>query len=192
MFSQLDKQISTFKPELIRRYIHARFILCFALLLFAFLGIVLTDINKDWSWNYWKFTAPVFAINCIILSWLYPASAKKSRLGRVKDSVLHWSGLIFIDLLVVQFVSAGLMSDPVAGLVMLISLAFATFLTGIYFDVSFIFIGLLLGLFAEASAFFDTYLSFRMLPIALIVIGVMYFFYHVAKKKLKKVIAKVE
>lgn len=180
-----------FKPHEIKRYLRYRLWVGLLLIVLAFIGVVLTDISKDWAWGYWKLIVPVFALVSIVLSWLHPATEKQSRLSRTRNNIFHWLGLILVDILIIQFVEIGLVSHFVAGLMILSSLALVTYLAGIYNDASFIVIGIFLGLIAEASAFVEEYLSFSILPIAIIFAAVCGYIYYRSQKRLQKMVAKL-
>ena len=183
--------LKNFKPSEIKRYLKYRLWIALLLVILAFIGVVLTDISRDWAWSYWKFIVPVYALFSIALSWLHPATEKQSRLARTRNAIFHWLGLVLVDILIIQFVEIGLVSPFVAGLTILTSLALATYLAGIYFDLSFIVIGIFLGLIAEASAFIEEYLSFSVLPIALIVAVICFYIYYHSHKQLKKSLAQL-
>ncbi len=101
----------------------------------------------------------------------------------VWHEVLHWAGLTLGVFLISRFVSIGLMGRFEAGLVVLSMLALTTFLAGIYIEVSFIFIGILLGFCAYSIAFLDQYLYAIMLP--LLALGAIAIFFLVYRKKKK-------
>ena len=40
-----------------------------AMLILAFLGIILTDLRTEGGWGYWKWTVPIYALMALWLSW---------------------------------------------------------------------------------------------------------------------------
>ena len=72
--------------------------------------------------------------------------------------LLHWIGLIATVFLVSRFVELGVFSRFLAGIVVLTLTAQAVFLAGIYIEKTFLFIGIVLGIFAWIVAFAVEYL----------------------------------
>ena len=76
----------------------------------------------------------------------------------VWQELLHWAGLMLAICLISYVVHIGLQNRFEASIEVLILLALTTYLAGVYIEVSFIPIGILLGGFAAGIAFFDEYL----------------------------------
>ena len=102
-------------------------------------------------------------------------------MGTIWHEILHWAGLTLSVFLISKFVSIGIMGRFEAGLMVLSMLALTTFLAGIYIEVSFVFIGILLGLSAYSIAFLDQYLYVIMMP--LLALGAIVIFFLVYRKK---------
>ena len=84
------------------------------------------------------------------------------------NELLQWAGLGLAVGLIALFVHVGLMGKFDAGLAIMVLLALTTFTAGIYSEPMFIVIGLLLGIFAAAGAFFANYIYLIILPLALL------------------------
>lgn len=157
-----------------------RFIASLLLLILGFLGLIITDIFRDGGWLYWRIITPVYALISLLMSW-YLRKNEKFSFSELWHELLHWFGLILAIYLLSKFVSIGVMGRFEAGLVALSMLALTTFLAGIYIEVTFIFIGLILGFFAYGIAFLDQYLYAIILPIVIVAAGVI--FWLVYKKR---------
>lgn len=100
--------------------------------------------------------------------------------------VLHWVGLFTAAFLVSVFVGMGIMGRFEAALMMLTLLALTTFLAGIYYETSFIVIGLVLGFFTAGAAFLEEYLYSILLPATLIVVVIVLWVMHKKHQLSKK------
>ena len=155
-----------------------RFIVSLLLLILGFVGLVITDIQKDGGWFYWRLITPIYALLSLWMSWyLHPKD--EFTFSEIWHEMLHWFGLILAIYLLSKFVSIGLVGRFEAGLMALSMLALTTFLAGIYIEVTFIFIGLLLGFFAYCVAFLNQYLYAIVLPIVVVAAGIIFWLvYH--------------
>lgn len=161
----------------------ARLIVGIIMLIFAFLGVIVTDVWKDGSLNYWRVMSPVFAILSLWLSWYVRKHRKSLSSTTIWHEAAQWIGLIGAVYLVSAFVHIGLVSRFQASLQVLVMLALTVFVNGIYTEHSFIIIGLLLGLLAAVIALVNQYLFVIMVPLILIGIGVVFWLIHRARKK---------
>ena len=156
------------------------------LLVLAFLGLIITDIEKDGGWLYWRIITPVYAIVALWLSWYLRKKNHAISVVSIWHEIFHWIGLILAIYLVSRFVNIGLMGRFEAGLVVLTLLALTTFLAGIYIEITFVFIGLILGFFAYGIAFLNQYLYAIMLPLVGVVAGVIFFVVYRKKREIEK------
>jgi len=152
----------------------ARLTISLILLALSFIGMIITDFVPALAWIYWSYMIPVFAILCLIISYLDTKKGKHISGVTVWHEILHWAALLVAVYLIAIFVHWGVMSNIVAGLFILISLALATFLAGIYIDVTFVFIGVLLGFFTLVSAFFMKYLFIITIPACIVIIALLF------------------
>ena len=158
-----------------------------AMLLFAFIGMVITDIFSGGGFEYWKWIVPVYAILALWLSWYTHRNPEIVRLVSLGHEILHWVGLILAVALISWFVHLGNLSRFNAGLVNLTLLALTVFLAGVYTDKTFLLIGVVLGIFAFFSALVVQYLWAIIIPILLggaIIVGLIVWTSH--KKSIRK------
>ncbi|MBS0652262.1 MAG: hypothetical protein JSR39_01905 [Verrucomicrobia bacterium] len=147
-----------------------RLIVGLIMLLFGFIGLVITNAQKQGAWNYWRWISVVYAVLSLGLSWHLKKTGWKKELVTLWQELLHWTGLLLSIWLVSFVVHIGLQDRFEASLEVLILLALTTYLAGIYIEVSFIPIGLLLGIFAAGLAFFDEYLYAMIVPLTILAI----------------------
>lgn len=148
------------------------------MLLMGFIGLVLTDTEKEGAWSYWRWTAVAYAAMSLGLSWHLKKSGWKKEVVTLWQELLHWAGLMFAIWLVSYVVHIGLQNRFEASIEVLILLALATYLAGVYIEMSFIPIGILLGLFAAGIAFLDEYLYGILVPLTLLVGAVLVWVSH--------------
>ena len=152
-----------------------------AMLLLAFLGMVVTDIHTDGGWGYWEWIVPVYAMLALWLSWF--VRRKKETISPITlgHELLHWIGVIAAVFLASYFIKLGVFSRFLAGIVDLLLLSLGVFLAGIYIESTFLLIGLVLGCFAWVSAVIVQYLYAVMIPVllgAFLIIGIMIWMSH--------------
>lgn len=169
------------KPEL-RKILKIRFIAGLFLLFLGFLGLIITDVQRDGGWLYWRIIIPFFALVSLWMSW-YLREKKHFTLSDIWHEILHWLGLILAIYLLSRFVTIGLLGRFEAGLVALSMLGLATFLAGIYIESTFLFIGLALGIFAYSLAFLDQYLYALVLPVILAAVIAIFWLVYRRKNK---------
>ena len=162
----------------------ARLFVGLLMLLFSFAGLIISDVVKDGAWVYWRSMVPVYALLSIGLSCYLRRHVDKKTAITIWHEILHWLGLVIAVYLVSMFVNMGLIGRFEAGLEVLVMLALTTFLAGIYNDMIFMIIGVLLGCFTSGAAFFTEYLYTIMLPLTLVAALVM--FYMIYHRHIKK------
>lgn len=147
-----------------------------AMLVLAFIGIIVTDMLGSGGWVYWKWTIPIYGLMALWLSW-YERRTKET-VGPITlwHELLHWISLFAVIVLIEVFVEMGLMSRSVASLVALTVLALTIFTIGIYVEPTFLVIGIILGIFAAAVAVAIKFLYAFTIPALLIGIGVLVYF----------------
>lgn len=150
------------------------------MLLLAFLGLIITNVHEEMGWNYWRGITLVYAMLCIFMTWYLRKEHNAFTIKNVGREVLHWLGLLATVLLISSFVHRGLINRFGAALTILALLAFSIYLAGIYIEVTFIPVGIILGLFAAFAAFLQQYLYFFLIPLVAIAIA---FVFILARKK---------
>lgn len=146
-----------------------------AMLILAFIGIVLTDLHESGGWEYWKWTVPVYAVMALWLSWYERRSRETVSPITIWHEALHWFSLFAVIVLVEVYVNMGLLSRSVASLVALTLLSMTIFTIGIYVESTFILIGVVLGIFAAVVAIAIKFLYAFTIPALVIGIGIMSF-----------------
>lgn len=145
-----------------------RLSICGIMLLIALIGLIFTDINPQTGWYFWRLTVIVYAILSLGLSFYLRHQQSGLRNISLKYELLHWASLMLAVYLVTILVDVGLLGRMPAGLMVVILLAFSTFLAGIYIDRCFILIGLTLAIFVVTAALIEAYLSLVMVPVVII------------------------
>ena len=146
----------------------ARFIVGVLMLIFSFIGLVITDTHEDMAWDYWRILVVVNAVLSISLNLYLRRDKKIVSFASLGKELLHWGGLVLAMYLVSVFVSMGLMSRFLGSLQLMTLLAFAIFMVGVYVESTFMVVGLLLGLFCLTVAYAAEYLYYIILPLCLI------------------------
>ncbi|MDJ0652345.1 MAG: hypothetical protein QNJ27_05005 [Simkaniaceae bacterium] len=144
-----------------------RLLVAIIMLGLSFIGLVVSDISQNRAWDYWRFMVPVFAVLCFFLSWYLRRRQKITTPTTLWHEMVQWFGLASTVYLISLFVNSGLLGRFEAGLVVLMFLALNIFITGIYVEPTFFVIGILLGFFAAAAAFFAAYIYTIMLPVTI-------------------------
>jgi len=159
----------------------AKFGVAIIMLALAFLGMVSTDVHSTGGWDYWRWVVPIYAVLALWLSWYVKRKTKTVSPITLWHELLHWIGLILAVFLVSCFVTLGSVSRFNAGLFDLTLLSFGIFLAGVYIETTFIFIGIVLGVFAFLAAFVAQYLYAFLIPVVLaglLIVGLTLWFGH--------------
>jgi hypothetical protein len=156
------------------------------MLILAFIGVIITDISKDGSWNYWRHLSIVYAILSLGLSFYRRKVGWKTAIFTTWHEIFHWIGLILSTFVVAYFVNSGIMGRFQAGIVVLTLLALGTYLAGVYIEMTFVPIGLLLGVFAAGTALFAAYIYTIILPLTIIAAVIVVWLIHRSNKVIHK------
>ncbi|MBP9841535.1 MAG: hypothetical protein KBC64_03810 [Simkaniaceae bacterium] len=154
----------------------ARFSVAFIMIILAFVGLIVTDIHRDRAWEYWRLMAVVFAALCIGLS-VYLRKKQAISAVSIWHEIVHWGGLGAAIYLVSFLVGLGIMGRFEAALMVLTLLALTTFLAGVYTEISFVMIGILLGCFVAGIAYIEEYLYGILLPLMVVAAGVLVYMF---------------
>jgi|SRR3990167_8584131 len=160
----------------------ARFLVGAAIMGLSFFGLILTDISNTGGFVYWRWTTPIIALLALGLSWYERREREVFRPVTLLRELFHWAGLIGVVFLISYFVHLGLISRFASGLFVLTTLALAIYLAGIYIEISFCFIGLMLALFAAGVAFFEQYLFAFAIPFIIAAIVGLFLVHWIHKK----------
>ncbi len=149
----------------------ARIIVASVMLILAFIGLIFSDIRKDGAWTYWRSMTIVFAGLCLWLSWYLRRKKRSLSLAKIYHEIMHWAALVLGVFMISIFVSNGLLNRFAASLVVITLLALTTFIAGIYIEMTFMPIGVLLGLFALAFSLIAEYIYTIVLPLVVLIIA---------------------
>ncbi|MGD9763800.1 MAG: hypothetical protein AB7V27_08820 [Candidatus Binatia bacterium] len=135
------------------------------------IGVALTDYSPPLAFRYWLWMAPVFGVVSAIAAWSR-AQRRGEPVGRILPTqVLHWLAVIGAVYLIYLLHSTGRMTNEAAGSAVLIVLALAAFLAGIYADWRLSVLGLVLGVAAAAFAVLEQVVWIVVMPA--LVIGIV-------------------
>ncbi len=148
--------------------IRVRVIISLVMLLLGLLGVVLTTIEQDGAWYYWHILTIVYAVMSMGLSSHLKKNKWKVTGMTLWHELFHWLGVWLCIVLLSFLVHLGFIGRFVASIEMLILLALATYLAGIYTEPIFIPLGVLLGLAAAVMGLFQVYLYMIIIPAAVI------------------------
>ncbi len=161
----------------------ARLTVGIAMLVLAFLGIVLTDLRTTGGWEYWKWTVPIYAIMALWLSWYERRTKDTVSPITIWHEVLHWFAFFSVIVLIEVYVHMGLLSRSLASLFALTLLSLTIFTIGIYVETTFILIGLVLGIFAAVVAIAIKFLyAFTIPALILGIVAISYMIWHSHQK----------
>jgi len=155
------------------------------MLLLAFIGMVTTDLHASGTFSYWKWVVPVYALLALWLSWYIRRQQETLSPITLGHEFLHWVGVIAAVFLVSYFAHLGSISRFVEGIFDLTILSLGIFLAGVYIETTFLFIGLVLGIFAFLSATVVQYLYAFLVPILIGAALVLALMVWIAHKKAK-------
>lgn len=158
-----------------------RFCIGLIMIFLAFTGMIFTDVKTGGAWLYWRWMAPVYALLSLSLSLHLRRFNFRPVVLTIWHEVLHWVGLLLAVYLVSLLVDIGFISRFQAGLQVMIMLALATFLAGVYIESTFIVVGCVLGFLVLGVAFVNQYLYGIMLP--LIAVAIILIFWVARRKK---------
>lgn len=122
----------------------ARTITVFIMLSQALIGFVLFHLHKQ---SYWFYSQVMAACYALLAIWLHRYLNKTKELvsfSPLWHQILHWVGLIAIIHTVSLLMANGVFTSNQAGLISLLMLSLATFLSGVHTDPIFLLIGIAL------------------------------------------------
>ncbi len=153
-----------------------RLLTCIAMFVLASVGVVLTVLKQEMSWNYWRLLSCLFALISLALSFYLKKSKETRSLVTIWHEIFHWIGLVFSVGLLSNMVRIGILSPFAASIQALVLLSLATFLAGVYIEKTFLFIGVLMGLFALLLSYISVYSYLLFIPISIAFLVGLYWF----------------
>lgn len=117
-----------------------------ALVLLSGIGVVVNDYAEPrTAFRYWLWMAPVFGIVSIFAAWSRANRRNEPVAAIVPTQVVHWLGVVGAVMLIYVLQVYGRMTSEAAGSAVLVVLALAAFLAGVYSDWRLSVLGLVLG-----------------------------------------------
>ncbi|PCI78062.1 hypothetical protein COB21_01875 [Candidatus Aerophobetes bacterium] len=165
----------------VNHHMKARIITLIFFIICSLIGLVVSDLSKDGAWNYWRIMAPIFAVASLGLTFYLRSVSKDLIIKTIWHELVQWIGLLGMVFILSVYVSSGIMGRFEAGLFVLTLLAFNLFLLGVYIEITFVFIGIILALLSLGAGIFAAYLYTVIIPLSLLVI--VAFFFYLKKRK---------
>lgn len=151
------------------------FFISLTMIVTAIFGVVLLQTKSDFSLPYLEALCVFFAFLCVFLGCYHRKIKKKETLSTVFHELFHWLGLLCVVVIISRLVSIGAFSRYASSLMVLLLLAFSTFVAGVYVEFVLMIVGAILALSTLVLAFFNEYLYSVFIP-ALLVIAAIWFF----------------
>jgi len=161
-------------------HLRVKLIIGLIILGLAFIGLTLSHIRPNYGWIYWNLTIPIFALLCLFLSWYLRHKSCILPHKTIWHEIVQWVGLSLAVGLIFTFVHLDWMKRFEAGWIILTLLSLNIFITGIYVELTFLIIGIVLGLFTLGAALLIQHLYTIMLPITIVMVILLVW---VAKKR---------
>lgn len=137
---------------------HVRFIIGSLMLAIAFVGMIFTNVTSQGGWIYWRTMTPIYALLSIGLSLYLRKMEFSKTVTSLWHEVWHWMGLLLAIFVLSKLVEMGFINHLQAGIQVLLLLALATFLAGVYIESTFLVVGILLGLMIWTVGLLNLYL----------------------------------
>ena len=125
--------------------------------------------SRETAFRLWMWMTPVFGIVSTIAAW-GRAQRRGEPVGAiVPTQVVHWLGVLGAVLLIYVLQAYGRMASEAAGSAVLVVLALATFLAGVYSDWRLSVLGIVLGVTVVGFAYVER-VALVVVPVLLIAI----------------------
>jgi len=142
----------------------------------AYIGVAVTYVQAHLAYLYWLVLIPIYAVVCLAIEWQRMRHMDIKWTAWLRKQLLHWGALVIAVQLMFTLLEAGRMPRSTIGLVILLLLAFATFLYGVHIDWRFIVVGVFLGLTFVLMAYLVSYIWILLLIlIVMIAVGTYMF-----------------
>lgn len=164
------------EPPVKKYHVKARVITLIFFIVFSLVGLIISDVARAGSWNYWRVMVPVFALAGLSFTFYLRKIQKEAVVKTIWHELAQWVGLIGVIFILSIYVSVGIIGRFEAGLFVLTMVSFNLFILGIYIEMTFLFIGLILALISLGAGVFAEYLYTIIIPLSILLI-VLFFFY---------------
>jgi hypothetical protein len=135
------------------------------LVLLAAIGVGVTNLSPQYGLHYWLAMAPIFAAVNLLTSWTRVRRSGQSAGNILLAQALHWVGAVLAIYMVFVLFHLNWLSDQEAGVLALLVLALAAFLSGVHTDWHFCIVGLVLGAIVAGAALAQEFLWMLALPL---------------------------
>jgi MFS family permease len=160
----------------------ARFIVGLVIIVFSFLGLIISSLWESKAWDYWRICISILAITSLGLSLYLRKNHRSFSYLKIWQECLIWLPLFVSGAIFSLFVFTNLMTTYQASLSLLTTLSVVLFIAGITVEPSFIFTSVCVALFSAGSAYVQSYLYKVLLPIAIASILILFLFAYFRKK----------
>lgn len=135
------------------------------LVLLAAIGVGVTNVSPQHGLHYWLAMAPVYGIVNVVTSWSRARHNEVNISSMLLAQALHWVGAVLAIYMVFVLYRMNWLSDQESGVLALLVLALAAFLSGVHTDWHFCIIGLVLGALVAGVALVQEFLWMLVLPL---------------------------
>ena len=131
-------------------------------------GVVVNDYaSRETAFRIWLWLTPLFGVVSTVAAWSRAQRRGEPVGAIVPTQVVHWLGVVGAVLLIYVLQSYGRMASEAAGSAVLVVLALATFLAGVYSDWRLSVLGIVLGVTVVGFAYVER-VALVVVPVLLI------------------------
>jgi hypothetical protein len=140
------------------------------LVLLSGIGVIVNDYAEPpTAFRLWLWMTPLFGVVSTVAAWSRAQRRGEPVGAIVPTQVVHWLGVVGAVLLIYVLQAYGRMTSEAAGSAVLVVLALATFLAGVYTDWRLSVLGIVLGITVVGVAYVER-VALVIVPILLIAI----------------------
>lgn len=158
----------------IRQWLNTDQIIFIVLVVFALIGVAITDMSPEASHGYWVMMTVVFGLAAVFCGWKHARSNDINFRRILSAQLIHWASTLPAVLIVYTLLHTGALAKEETGLVILLVLALATFLGGLHVGWRFYALGALLASTTIAAAYIEEFLWVIVLIALALVAGTFY------------------
>lgn len=148
---------------------HLAEIVLVLLVVLAGIGVTVSDYSPQSAYRYWMWMTPVFGIVSTVAAWSRAQRHGHAVGSIVPQQIVHWLGVLGAVAIIYVLQAYGRLTNEGAGSAVLVVLALAAFLAGIYSDWRMAALGIILGGAAIAFAWVES-VALIVLPVLLIAV----------------------
>jgi len=144
-----------------------------ALIILTLLGVALTNVYPAHTHTYWLAMTFFFAIGSIATGW-HHASEENQKKKLITYQFLHWGSTLVAVSIVYTFLHTGQIQNETVSLMILLILAFSSFLDGFQVGWHFSVLGILLAVSVVTISYIEEFMLVISL-FAIIIIAISFF-----------------